>query len=175
MNNVNKVYIVTCGNNKLTFFNPYSLEEAIESGKFHFIDIFKQKYDREPYNDNEFQDFIESDIKCPFFNISIISGNRLRFNTSKELITYFMNNINKINNNELFDFLLSFVDSYDMVYNYKGEFMNYIVSSQCPSEEYGWDAHIEFTEESCKEGKFLFSYDDIGIDNLYHSPWIRSI
>lgn len=173
MDIINKVYIVSYKNEIISYFNPYSLEDAIEIGISHFVDIFRETYGKEPDDNNDFQDFIESKIKEQNFTVSIISGNRLRFKTSKELISYFMSNINSIDTNNLYDFLLSFVDSHDITYNYRGERIYDYISTQCPSEEYGWDPHIEFTQESCKEGKYRFSYDEIGIDTLYHAPWIK--
>lgn len=170
MEKLNKIYITYFRDNS---FHYYSLEESLKAGINQFHEMFHNKYNRFPDGKEELDEFIMKEIDDPTFMISIISGNRLRFKTSKELIDFFMNNIRKIKNEDLYDFLLSMVQSHDMFYNYKGECIGSEITSQCPYEEYVWDAHIEFTEESCKDGKFRFSYDDIGIDTLYHARWIK--
>lgn len=176
MNKLNKVYISNIYKNNIhKSYTHYSLEDAIQCGLSYISDEFYDIYNRSPYNNQELEDFINNNFEDDCILINVISGNRIRFNTSKELINYFFDNINKISNENLYDFLLSFVECDNLFYDYKGNLLNSEISTQCPVEEYGWDAHVIFTEDSCKEGKYRFSYNDIGIDTLYNASWIKPL
>lgn len=174
METLNKIFITYYKNeisNTSTSFIHYSLKEAIDCGINQFAEAFYEKYEREPIN-NELENFIQSELTESTFIISVVSGNRLRFNTSKELINYFLDHVDRVDNENLYDFLLSLVESHELFFDYNGECISSDVTSQCPSEEWVWEAHIEFTEDSCKEGKYIFSYNHIGIDTLYNTSWI---
>lgn len=103
------------------------------------------------------EDFNNKDIRYEII-ISIVSTNRKRFNTSKDLMNYFNTNIKNISNDELYDFLLSLVDSEDRVYDYNGNYITTFINEQCPMLEGCWSADIEFNEKDCKKGIYTFNY-----------------
>lgn len=173
---INKIYITNCTHkqNKFQGYLPCCcIEDAIETGKTQFVEMFYEKYDHKP-SYQELENFIHNEIYDPYFSINIISGNRLIFDTTDELMGYFFQNIKNIPNEEIYDFLLSLVEDQTLFFDYNGKLINSEISSQCPREECGWDAHIEFTEESCKDGKYKFTYNDRGIDTLYNSKWYKN-
>jgi hypothetical protein len=143
----------------------YSLEEAVEVGLQQFRDSYKEKYDNEP-TPEQLQKFVESELRSDDFMINVISGNRLRFNTSDELITYFLDHISEVKTENLYKFLLSFIECDNVFYNYKGEYIGNDLSTQCPSEERCWDSHVSFSKESCAEGKYKFIYNNKGINTF---------
>lgn len=172
----NKIYITYFKNGineRSSSFVDYTLNDAIESGKYLCRELFYEKYDRDPEDDSEFEQFMESEITDASFLISEISGNRIQFETSDEIINYFFDHIDNIDNENLYEFLLSLVESNDMYFNYKGELISSTISTQFPSKENTCMPYIEFTEASCKEGKYKFSYDLKGRDTLYHASWIK--
>ena len=176
MINTNKIYIVEYNNKTSNINTPfvcYTLQEAINIGMSQFTDAFFDTHEREPIDNNELEKFIQENYRDLDFIIKVISGNRLRFRTTEELIYYFLNNIDNIDNENLYDFLLSMVESQELFFNYKGELEGVDFATQCPYEENGWNPKVYFTEELCKEGKYTFAYNDIGRDTLYHASWIR--
>lgn len=170
MNKTNKIFLLYLPN--FMAVPHYLLEDAIRNGIQWVRETFQDAYDRDPIYDKEFNQFCIDRNIC--FQISIISGNRLIFDTTDELMGYFFQNIKNIPNEEIYDFLLSLVEDQTLFFDYNGKLINSEISSQCPREEYGWDAHIEFTEESCKDGKYKFTYNDRGIDTLYNSKWYKN-
>ena len=83
-----------------------------------------------------------------------ISGNRIQFNTIRELKDYFKNNILKISNDSLYDFLLSLVEYNYCAYDYKGNLIDNMAFLPNFNETVVYD--IEFTEDDCKNGKYMF-------------------
>lgn len=128
----------------------YNLKDAIAIGKNNLKDYLDD-------NEIDIQDELNKNYSYAIV-VSIISGNRIRFNTSGELMDYFNNNIDNISNDNLYDFLLSLVESDDYVYDYNGNFIFNIINEQCPLLEYIWDADVDFNEEDCKQGKYTFEY-----------------
>lgn len=158
----NKVYITNFPNK--TYHISYTLDEAINNGIRNFEEKFFNVFSRMPHDYQELYKFIEDSINedDQIFMINIISGNRISFDTSKELIEYFNDNIDKISLENLYEFLLSLVESHDVFYNYKGERVNSDIESQRPVTENVWCPYISFTEDSCQDGKYKFIYHIIG-------------
>ena len=170
----NRIYLVTIYkyyNYEHSILNAKvfdTLEEAIDFGKntikeYCYNIIFDSIRDEdlpEDITDNQLDSFINSDINIDYvILISMISKNRKTFNTSKELMEYFNNNIKQISNEELFDFLLSLIKEYNMIYNYNGTLRYTIISDQCPILEIGYSSEIDFNEEDCKKGIYVFKYE----------------
>ena len=158
-------------NKIINFYHDlYTLEEAIQVGKNSIRDycyniIFSDVNDDElpdDITDNQFEDFISEEnknFKKYIIIVNIISGNRKRFNTSKELMDYFNNNIKNISNDNLYDFLLSLVTSQSIWYDENGNIINSYINTQCPLLEFGYSSDIDFNEEDCKKGVYTFKYD----------------
>lgn len=122
MNNLNKVYTVQvleysgniksensfCVLNRILSSNiSYSLEDALSIGKQeirdYFYNIIYKNSDVDEIPDDITDEQLETSIKTNLDKnisysilISIVSGNRIRFNTSKELMNYFNTNIKNI-------------------------------------------------------------------------------
>ena len=187
MENLNKIYVIHvyeyngditsnedyCIRNKIIENDiAYTLEDSIKIGKNSirnycynkiYEDVSDEDLDNIPDNitDDQFESFISNKLKegnTYAIIISIISGNRKRFNNSKELMEYFNNNIKNISNDNLYDFLLSMVISEDRFYDYNGNYINTFIWDQCPLLESSWDAKIDFNEDDCKKGIYTFEY-----------------
>lgn len=135
----------------------YSIEEALHNSKI-FMNDFYELY-KEQYNDNlSLYDFYTNENTFYECTIDIVSGNRIRFNTSKELMDYFNTNIKNISNDNLYDFLLSLVVSETLYFDYKGNLQSSEINKQLPVNENVLIARVYFTEEDCKNGKYIFEY-----------------
>lgn len=154
---MNKVYniLVEIRNKKgyieySNHFYAYTLEEAIEKGKqklFEYYTNFKPKFSK-----ISFDDYMKKIDYCLF--VYTISGNRNKFKSIKELKDYFENNISKISNDLLYDFLLSLIEYNYCAYDYKGNLLETI--GFLPSFNETVVYNIEFTEDSCRNGKYIF-------------------
>ena len=139
-----------------------TLESALEYGK---IIIRNNCYNRSNIDLDTEEDYInylnrikkEHDIEYIIL-ISEISTNRKRFNTSKELMDYFNTNIKNISNDNLYDFLLSLVDSITVLYDYFGNILYTHIDDASPIEENVYYSKIDFNEEDCKKGIYTFEY-----------------
>lgn len=131
----------------------YTLEEAISYGIHSFKSVYMNNcnVDKEPTIE-EMEEFISKfNIEYRFI-IHIVSGNRKRFNNSKELMEYFNDKISNVPNEELFDFLLTLISDYYIVYDYNG---NKITGEADPPEFTDEDIYayyLDFSPESCKNG-----------------------
>ena len=130
----------------------YTLEEAIQNG-IDSLSVYYKNNNRFIKNKDKF--FKNKDY---YFSISIISTNRKRFNTSKELMDYFNTNIKNISNDNLYDFLLSLVDSITVLYDYFGNILYTHIDDASPIEENVYYSKIDFNEEDCKKGIYTFEY-----------------
>ncbi len=74
---------------------------------------------------------------------------------------YFNTNINNIDNNNLYDFLLSLVNSVDTVYDYNGNILYRTIFNQQPLYESRYSSEVQFNEEDCKKGIYTFVYNNI--------------
>lgn len=137
----------------------YTLEEAIDYGKLVFTNMACNEYYVETITDEELDNFIK-DNKIEYrFTISIISNNRKRFNTDKELMDYFNSKINSISNDNLFEFLLSLIEYYDITYDHHGNIICEEPIEQFPKNSYVTSCIIDFTIDGCKKGEYRFHYD----------------
>lgn len=139
----------------------YTLKDAIEYGKYSFFNMLYNEYEIESNFDEKLNKFIQDNKIEYIFTVSIVSGKRKRFNTSKELMDYFNTNINNIPNEELFDFLLSLIQYYNITYDYNGNIISEEPIEQYPKNSYVTSSIVDFTIDSCKEGKYRFNYDII--------------
>ena len=130
----------------------YTLEEAIQNG-IDSLSVYYKNNNRFIKNKDKF--FKNKDY---YFSISIISTNRKRFNTSKELMDYFNTNIKNISNDNLYDFLLSLVDSITVLYDYFGNILYTHIDDASPIEENVYYSKVDFNEEDCKKGIYTFEY-----------------
>lgn len=145
-----------------------NLDEALKFGKntirnYCYNTIFKYlpiKDSELPIDvtDDQLDNFIDIESFTYFITISVVSCNRKRFNTSKELMEYFNNNINNISNDNLYDFLLSLVEYHNKVYDYTGKFLWSSIIEQTFLNEKIYDSNIDFDEEKCKTQQYKFEY-----------------
>ena len=137
------------------YFNyiyAYSLEEAIDKGKKELYNYYIDSNSK-----ISFDDFMKK-LDYYFF-INVISGNRLRFNTYKEINDYFTNKISKISNDKLYDFLLSLIDHMYYAYDYTGKLLEYM--GDLPMVENKVIIYdIAFTEEGCLNNEYQFKILD---------------
>ena len=139
----------------------YTLEEAISYGKWVFANMVCSEYDKETITNEELDKFIK-DNKIEYkFIISIVNNNRKRFNNSKDIMDYFNSKINSVSNDNLFEFLLSLMEYYDITYDYHGNIICEEPIEQCLKDSYIISSIIDFTIEGCKKGKYTFNYDII--------------
>ena len=143
-----------------TAFNNiyYTLEDAISKGIIELKNICLDYYDINEISDNKLKKFYINKNLYYEFQISVINSNRKRFNTSKELMDYFNTNIKNISNNNLYDFLLSLVDSITVLYDYFGNILYTHIDDASPIEENVYYSKIDFNEEDCKKGIYTFEY-----------------
>ena len=114
--------------------------------------------DKEEDYDNYLQNIkIEKNIVYTIF-ISVVSTDRKKFNTSKELMDYFNINIKNISNDNLYDFLLSLINYDEYIYDYNGNLLDHFIEKQYPLLERLISAEVDFDEDSCKQGKYTFKY-----------------
>ena len=98
-----------------------SFEDAMQFGKYI---IESDCYNNEDKVEiNNYDKYITESALSYNILISEISKNRKRFNNSKELMDYFNTNIKNISNDNLYDFLLSLVNSIDNLYDYFGNIL----------------------------------------------------
>ena len=90
----------------------YTLEEAISYGKWVFVNMACNEYDKEIITDKELDKFI-NDNKIEYrFIISIVSSNRKRFNSSNDIMDYFNSKIKFIfHKSSIFFILKKFIQS----------------------------------------------------------------
>lgn len=130
----------------------YSLEEALESGKNNMKFIY----------DNFCEETIDIDAymnsKDYYFFIYIISGNRIKFNSCKDLMMHYEKNIKSYISNyiDLYNFLLSLVKYDYRSYDYKGNLILSHVMIQQPSGFLG--CNVKFSIESCNNNDYKFEY-----------------
>ena len=137
----------------------YTLEEAIEYGKYSFLNMIYNEYEKEIISKEELDNYIKDNNIEYIFRVSIVSNNRKRFNTTKELMDYFNSNINFISNDNLFNFLLSLIQYYNISYDYNGNIISEEPIEQYPENLNMTSSIVDFTVESCKNGKYRFKYD----------------
>lgn len=136
----------------------YTLEEAITYGKYSFLNMACNSYDKDNITESELNEYIQDNNIEYNFTISIIANNRKRFNTCNELIDYFDSNIKSISNDNLFDFLLSLVESYNITYDYHGNIIAEEPIPQYPKDSIVVSAIVDFTINSCKNNQYRFEY-----------------
>lgn len=153
-----------------SFNNLYTLEDAINIGKRTIWDYCYNEICKdleiedlpEDITKDQFELFISDKLKenkSYAIIVEIISGSRIRFDTSVELMEYFNSNIKNISNNELYDFLLSLVASQSITYDYNGNYICSNIWEQCPILENGYSSKIDFNENDCLKGIYTFEYD----------------
>lgn len=140
----------------------YSLEEAIESGKNELYDIccyyLAEKIDT--ISKNKLYKFYNNKNIYYEFQISVVSGNRKRFNTSTEIMEYFNKYIDHIPDNKLYDFLLSLVECDNRYYRYDGKLKGGEPKTQQPKLEYAFSSRVHFSMESCERRNwYIFEYN----------------
>lgn len=137
----------------------YTLEEAIKYGKYSFLNMIYNEYNKDIVSDEELDEYIKNKNIQYIFTISIVSTKRKRFNTVKELMDYFNSNINSISKDDLFDFLLSLVQYYNITYDHHGNIINEEPVAQYPENSFVTSSIVDFNIESCRNGKYRFIYN----------------
>lgn len=82
---------------------------------------------------------------------------KVKFDNNKNLMEYYNNNVNNISNDNLFDFLLTLIDEYDINYDYKGN----VISEEPQPQSFGSRVmayHLDFSPESCSKG-IIYGFD----------------
>lgn len=149
----------------------YSLEDAIEYGKSEFVYMYNNYYN-DSSNKNpsiiDLEEFIKEKSIQYFFDIKIVSGNRKKFNTCAELMDYYNKHVKDIPNDNLFNFLLTLVDSYDISYDFKGNIISEEIIPQKFLKNDMVDYQFDFSPESCSKGiVYKFYYLDSSENNIY--------
>lgn len=132
------------------YFYAYNLNKAIELGKIEFIRYYNNH--KSKFSKISFSEYMNKLDYC--FFIDIISGNRIEFNSYKDLKYYFDSNILNISNNELYDFLLSLIDFIYTAYDYNGNLIDLDGHINYINDLSSYD--IKFTEDECKNGIYKF-------------------
>lgn len=140
-----------------------TLEGAFEYGKNIIKDncFNRSKIDLDTEEDyiNYLNDIKEDHNVEYTILISEISKDRKRFNDCKELMDYFNSNIKNISNENLYDFLLSLVNSVDTLYDYFGNILyKDITGMNFKRSPLVYHSDIDFNEEGCKKGIYTFNY-----------------
>lgn len=139
----------------------YSLEEAIKNGKIQLRDICADYYDihRKSVSKSRLYKFYNNKNLYYQFDISVVSGERKRFNTSNEIMRYFNKNINDIPNYQLYEFLLSLVECENRYYRYDGKLKGGEIMTQAPKLERAFASRVHFSMESCERRNwYIFEY-----------------
>lgn len=143
-----------------TSFNNiyYILEDAINDGIIELKNICLDYYNAEAVSINRLKKFYNKKDIYYDFTISVISPKRVRFNSSKELMNYFNNNIKNISNNEeLYNFLLTLVQYDNRYYDYNAKLKGCEPVPQYPEQSLG--CVVDFSYESCiRRGYYKFDY-----------------
>lgn len=154
---------VSSDNNEINYFYNgifYSLEEAINIGKIELYDLCCNYLDTDEVSKSRLYKFYNNKNLYYEFQISVVSGNRKRFNTSDEIMEYFNKYINHIPNNKLYDFLLSLVECDNRYYHYDGKLKGGEVIAQAPKLENVFASRVYFSIESCKRRNwYIFEYN----------------
>ena len=148
----NKIFTATSMiNNEMISIGLYdfTLNEALKYA-IKDIDIL---YENGDYNYSTIEEFLkEEEVEI---HVDVISCNRIMFESSEELKEYFNNNIDKIPNDQLYDFLLSLSDHETRIYDYNGNLLESdITLHPNHNDVLGYD--VNFTEESCSKGEYIF-------------------
>lgn len=137
----------------------YSLEESIRIGKIELYDFCCNFYDCDEVSKQKLYKFYNNKNLYYEFQISVVSGNRKRFNTSNEIMKYFNKYIKYIPNNKLYDFLLSLVKCENRYYRYDGKLIGGEIMNQHPKFERVFSSRVYFSIESCKRRNwYIFEY-----------------
>ena len=134
-----------------------NFEDAMQFGKYIIESDCYNNEDKVKINN--YTKYISESALSYNILISEISKNRKRFNNSKELMDYFNTNIKNISNDNLYDFLLSLVNSIDNLYDYFGNILyRYIENMNFKINPSIYRADVDFNEEDCKKGIYTFNY-----------------
>ena len=139
----------------------YSLEDAIKNGKIQLRDICADYYNisHKSLSKNRLYKFYNNKKLYYEFQISVVSGDRKRFNTSNEIMEYFNNNINNIPDDQLYNFLLSLVEFENRYYKYDGKLIGGEIMAQAPKLERAFAYRVHFSMESCERRNwYIFEY-----------------
>lgn len=101
--------------------------------------------------------YIKQGIEYGFF-IQTNSFEKRIFENSNELMNYLNNNINKIPNEQLFDFLLSLVSCRNDWFDHIGRYIHGEIIKQPFINQSIFSADIDFNETDCLKGIYTFKY-----------------
>ena len=139
----------------------YSLEDAVQKG----VQILKENcmdyLDADSINERQIKRYYQNKKLYYDFRVLVVSGNRKRFSTSEALMNYYKTEIcNYQSGIELYEFLLTLVESDLRIYNYKGKLIGSCPVLQVPKHERAFSCLVDFSMESCiRRGYHQFSYD----------------
>ena len=154
---------VSSDDNKINYRSNnifYSLEEAINHGKIELYDLCCDWFDTDDVSKRKLSKFYNNKNLYYEFQVSIVSGNRKRFNTSNEIMEYFNKYINHIPYNKLYNFLLSLVECDNRYYRYDGKLKGGEIVVQAPKLENVFASSVYFSIESCKRRNwYIFEYN----------------
>ena len=164
MNNYEVVVIVY--NSEYTFKRQHNLQvDSLEEGKrigLNILKIVAGEFNR------SVDDFYTDEDICYTFNINITSKHKQSFNTCKEVMEYYDNNIDNISNNDLYDFLLSLVDENIRHYSYTGELLeNELFPVELKENVFSYT--LDFDINYIKSGYYRFEYGPNNPDRKHNA------
>lgn len=143
--------------NDALYFGKNKIKEYCYNSIYNTIDDNVPDYLTEEELNNYINLLLSKDINL-YIVISVVSTNRIIFNTFKDLSKYFNDNINNISNEELYDFLLSLVDNDTRFYDHNGNYLSNFIFEQQPKLDFTCGSEVYFNEEDCKKGIYTFNY-----------------
>lgn len=159
--------IATVNNIITTGYGFYTEEEALEFGKEVLLELCCEELSENTRVNSIpdkvfisfFVDKLSKENKSYEICIIVIGSERKRFITATELMVYFKTQVSKKwDGEELYDFLLSLVESVEKCYNYYGTFSHYNINPQYPRIGKDYEYVIDFNEDSCMTGDYTFEY-----------------
>lgn len=153
---------ISSDDDKINYCYPgifYSLEEAIDIGKIELYDFCCNYYDCNYVSKRQLYKFYNNKNLYYEFHISVVSGDRKRFNSSNEIMKYFNENINNVSEDQLYQFLLSLVQCENRYYRYDGKLKGGEIIPQAPKLECAFECRVYFNMESCgRRNEYIFEY-----------------
>lgn len=109
----------------------YSLDEAVKGICERYYEIAKSFVDSDR---NVSRDFLDMVAKEKFIRsilaVRVVSGNRIQFDTEKELRNYYVEHVIGVKAEDMYEFLLRFVEYDARYYDAHGEYLNSEASHQ---------------------------------------------
>jgi hypothetical protein len=141
--------------NDTTYWEPYmecfySLDDAVKAGIAFYYSKAKEYVPEYKHPNKAFLDDIAKEkFREAYITVRIVSNERIRFESEEELMEYYTDHVLNAKPEEMYDFLLKFVDYDERFYDCNGE---YLFSKSCLQGEEYWVRKIpDFSMENAKD------------------------